>query len=110
MDGVNIMPLLSGEKDTLERNTLYWHYPHYHRGSGMKPAGAIRKGKYKLIVWYEELLMDASEPFELYNLGKDPGETNNLADEIPEKVDELKADFNKWKKEVNAQMPELRED
>ena len=75
----------------------------------MKPAGAIRKGKYKLIVWYEELLMDDSSPYELYNLKKDPGETNNLADEMPEKVEELKAAFNNRQKEVNAQMPEVRE-
>ena len=109
MDGVSIMPLLSGEKDTLERNTLYWHYPHYHRGSGMEPAGAIRKGKYKLIVWYEELLMDASEPFELYNLGKDPGETNNLADDLPEKTEALYNDFKEWQNKVNAQMPEVRQ-
>jgi uncharacterized sulfatase len=107
-DGVNIMPLLKGEKDTLSRNTLYWHYPHYHKGSGMQPAGAIRQNNYKLIVWYEELLMDAPEPFELYNLKKDPGETTNLADDLPGKTRELFKKFKKWQQDVDAQMPELR--
>ncbi|MFW5901147.1 MAG: sulfatase, partial [bacterium] len=40
LDGKNIFPVLKGEKESV-RNALYWHYPHYHGGSGMKPGGAM---------------------------------------------------------------------
>ena len=33
LDGVDIMPLLTG-KNKLNRETLYWHYPHYHPEGG----------------------------------------------------------------------------
>ena len=26
-----------------DRNILYWHYPHYQKGPGMKPASAVQK-------------------------------------------------------------------
>lgn len=87
--------------------TQYWHYPHYHRGSGMKPASAIRKGDYKLIEWHEELLK-GENAWELYNLADDMGESLNLAGDLPGKAEELRADLHRWREEVKAQMPELR--
>jgi arylsulfatase A len=107
LDGKNIFPVLKGEKESV-RNSLYWHYPHYHGGSGMKPGGAMRKGDYKLIVWYEELLMDTSDPYELYNVSQDKGETVDLTDELPGKAEEMKKEFDEWKKTVDAQMPKVR--
>ena len=47
-DGHSFLPQLRGEKSTVNRS-LFWHYPHYHHGSGMVPAGAVRDGDYKLI-------------------------------------------------------------
>jgi len=85
---------------------LYWHYPHYHAGSGMKPASALRKGKYKLIEWHEELLT-GKPAWELYDLNTDPGETRNLAHDQPEILEELRKDMNNWKEDVRAQMPVL---
>lgn len=35
VDGVSLMPLLQNEDVNLQREALYWHYPHYH-GSGEK--------------------------------------------------------------------------
>ena len=46
-DGFSLVPLLEGGK-TLNRDAIYWHFPHYH-GSGSKPGGAVRAGDYKLI-------------------------------------------------------------
>lgn len=107
LDGKNIFPVLKGEKESV-RNTLYWHYPHYHGGSGMKPGGAMRKGEYKLVVWYEELLMDSSGAYELYNIDQDMGETVDLTDELPEKAEEMKEEFEEWRESVDAQMPKVR--
>ncbi len=33
-DGVSIMPILKGEEDKLEREAIYWHYPHYGNQGG----------------------------------------------------------------------------
>lgn len=95
-DGVSIAPLLTGKKQELERENLYWHYPHYHR---TKPYGAVRHKDWKLIEFYEE------GDLELFNLAEDPNETRNLVDSQPEKTKELLGMLNKWRTDVGAQMP-----
>jgi arylsulfatase A len=95
-DGISIAPLLTGTKKVLERDTLYWHYPHYHR---TKPYGAIRKGDWKLIEFLEDGRL------ELFDLMSDPYEENDLAKTKPEKAAELLAKLKEWREEVDAQMP-----
>ncbi|MBW8040435.1 MAG: sulfatase-like hydrolase/transferase [Planctomycetes bacterium] len=104
VDGVSLIPLLTG-KGKLSRAAIYWHYPHYH-GSGNRPSGAIRAGDYKLIEWYED------KSVELYNLKTDIGEQHDLADEMPEKADQLRRMLHRWRRQMNARMPasEPRED
>ena len=97
-DGESLLPVLEGG-EWAEPRTLYWHYPHYH-GSGWKPGAAIRDGDWKLIEFWEW------DGVELYNLAEDIGEKNNLADEMPEKVTELREKLHAWQKELGAQMPE----
>jgi len=46
IDGVNILPLLTGA--TLPARTLYWHFPNY-TNQGSKPAGAVREGDWKMV-------------------------------------------------------------
>ena len=43
LDGVSLLPLLKNPEATLDREVLYWHYPHYH-ALGATPHGAIRRG------------------------------------------------------------------
>ncbi len=106
IDGINIFPaIISNEK--ISRQSLYWNYPHYHKGSWMKPACAVRSGDFKLIEWYEQKLIDKKGVYELYNLKDDPGEENNLAELMPEKLNELIGHLNKWKKDINAQEPSI---
>jgi len=95
-DGISIAALMTGEKKELERDTLYWHYPHYHR---TKPYGAVRHGNWKLIEFYED------GELELFNLAEDPNETRNLSSSEPEKSAELLEMLGNWRKEVSAQMP-----
>jgi arylsulfatase A-like enzyme len=70
LDGVSVLDGLKG-KPVVER-PLIWHFPHY-TNQGSKPAGAYRRGKWKLIEHYDV------EAIELYDLDADPGEENNLA-------------------------------
>ena len=94
VDGLSIVPLLK-QRGGLDRDTLYWHYPHYHK---TMPYGAIRDKDWKLIEFFEE------GDLELYNLEADPAESNNLAQSMPEKAQELLTKMRKWRKDVGAQM------
>jgi len=104
-DGISFFNLLTDQSYFIDRQTLYWNYPHYHEGSGMRPACAIRDGNYKLIQWHEETLLKKEGALELYDLEKDPGENNNLVKEYPEKAAELLDKLEKWKMETRAQEP-----
>jgi len=95
-DGVSLLPLLNGSAQTLERDTLYWHYPHYHR---TLPYGAIREGDWKLIEFFEEGTL------ELFNLKNDPNEKSDLAQKNPKKAQDLLKKLAAWRESVGAQMP-----
>lgn len=96
IDGVSLVPLLRGS--TLNREPLFWHYPHYGNQGG-RPAGAIRDGDWKLIQWFED------NRIELFNLREDLGEHHNLADQHPERTAELLKKLQQWQKQVNAKFP-----
>ncbi|MHC4557114.1 MAG: sulfatase [Planctomycetota bacterium] len=95
LDGESILSLLR-QAGTLKRDAIYWHYPHYHHS---RPAGAVRKGHWKLIEFYEDGRL------ELYNLQRDIGEKNNLEMKMPQKAAELQRELSEWRKSVDAKMP-----
>lgn len=92
-DGISLLPYVTGKQNTINRNTIYWHYPHFHVGP---PVSVIRKGDYKLI----EFLVDGK--LELYNVKEDIGENENLVLALPSKVKEMQEQLHAWKKNVNA--------
>ena len=100
IDGVSLVSLLRNS-GKLQRDELFWHYPHYqhYQLGGTTPYAAIRKGDFKLIEFFDDTRV------ELYDLSKDIAEQHNLAAELPEKANELRARLHSWQKEVNAQMP-----
>lgn len=98
LDGISILPVLKNEEKILDRGSIYWHYPHYHR-QGATPYSAVRNGNWKLIHIIE------SETYELYNLDEDLGEQHDVSTKNPKIVEWLKNDLNDWKKSVGAQMP-----
>lgn len=105
LDGKSLVPVFRNPEIEIHRS-LYWHYPHYHGGSGMVPAGAIRSGNWKLIEWYEKSLLDRKEtPYELYNLENDMGERVDLADSLRSVTEKLAGELRKWREDVDAQMP-----
>jgi arylsulfatase A-like enzyme len=109
LDGKSLLPLLLDPNASLNRESLIWHFPAYLQNyQGMKnssdywrttPASAIRKGDWKLIEYFED------GKLELYNLDKDIGESRNLADTYPEKLQELFSDLKAWRADYNAQIP-----
>jgi arylsulfatase A len=97
VDGKSLVPLLK-QTDEFKREALYWHYPHYHSG-GATPYGAVRSGDFKLIEFYE------GGDVELYNLKKDPGERDDLANQMPGLVLEMHRKLLQWRELTKAQMP-----
>lgn len=98
-DGASLTPLLR-QAGKLQRDSLFWHYPHYQGG---QPASAIRQGDWKLIHWIEE------DRNAMFNLAQDIGEKDNLLKNpdaaAKAKGAELRAALDAWRKSVNALMP-----
>ncbi len=97
-DGVSIMPLLRGG-DSLDREAIYWHYPHYSNQGG-SPAGAVVSGKWKLIEHFED------NRLELFDLQADLSETTNLAATQPDVAKRLLKLLQDWRDDVRAKIPE----
>jgi arylsulfatase A-like enzyme len=126
LDGANIMPLLKGESK-IERDPLFWYFPAYLQAyNGLtdesrdpefrtRPVSVIRKGDWKLLLFHEEWSLDGGKEkiatnnsVELYNLKKDIGETNNLANKEVKKRDELLDELFKLHKKTGATMVSQR--
>ncbi len=89
LDGVNLLPLLTGASNAPVHDVLFWRH---------SPAIALRKGDWKLVRQASPKASDAA--FELYNLKADRSEGRNIASEHPEVVRELRAELER----INAQM------
>jgi hypothetical protein len=93
-DGVSLVPVLRG--GTLERDALFWHYPHYSNQGG-RPGSSIRAGDHKLIEFFEDGRL------ELFDIRRDPGETRNLSADKPDLVKQLAERLRAWRQAVGAQ-------
>jgi arylsulfatase A-like enzyme len=84
-DGIDLIPVLSGAKTPGPR-TLYW--------SSAEEGGwwAVRSGDWKLVAERDRI--------ELFDLAKDPGESNDLAAMNPDQVARLTALHDAWLAEM----------
>ena len=96
VDGVNLLPLVSGGK--LRGRALYWHYPHYSNQGG-EPGSAIRYGDWKLMEFH------ADGRREMFNLREDVSEKVNLAEKHADVAKRLGAKLMAWRKDTGAVMP-----
>src|SRR6185437_2417869 len=97
-DGRSFAAALRNPQTKLDREALFWHYPHYHPG-GATPYGAVRAGDFRLVEFYED------DHVELYNLRDDIGEQRDLAQADPQQTARLRRMLGDWRKRVGAQMP-----
>ena len=81
-DGVNLVPYLSGEKDSMPHKIFYWRNGY---------SQAIRNGDWKLY------LNEKSKKEYLFNVTEDESEAHDLSKQYPEKVNALKQQLNRWK-------------
>jgi arylsulfatase A-like enzyme len=93
LDGVNLLPFLTGEKQGQPHDALYWRF-------GRQTA--IRFGDYKLVRYDANVDNSTGNrrqdvtPAKLYQLREDLGESKDLAAAMPEKVAELQAKWAAW--------------
>ncbi|HMR18910.1 MAG TPA: sulfatase [Sphingobacterium sp.] len=100
VDGKSILDIFKGKQGS-GKTVMYWHYPSETGKWVPRMCSAIRSDNFKLLYFY------ADKRTELYDLSKDPSEQNNIAASHPKKVKELMAALDKWKKEVNAEQPNV---
>jgi len=89
-DGVSFKDVLFGARTEVERDALYWHYPHNRQ------EGAVRMGDYKLIQFYK------TGKVELFNLKEDIGELNDISATNPELTKQMKNMLKRWLLETGA--------
>ena len=82
-DGVNLIPFLSGQKETAPHKALMWRWV---------SQSAIRQGDWKLL--------RGGDREYLYNLHSDLEEKNNVADEFPEVADQLRQQLTNWSQQL----------
>lgn len=109
LDGRDISPLLYGKK--FPERALFWHFPFYLQAYNpaedggrdplfrTRPGSVVRQGNWKLHEYFED------GGLELYNLDKDVGEKNNLAEKNPRKVKELHRLLVAWRERNSAPVP-----
>ena len=99
IDGLSLAKHLRSQgRQKLDRDAIFWHFPHYRHTPG--PYSIIREGDWKLIKFYEG-------PMELFDLKNDICEMKNLASVMPGKVKILEARLLAHLKSVGAKMPKL---
>jgi len=87
LDGVNLVPYLTGKNTKTPHNAIYLRKFDQNRY-------AVRSGDDKLIIPFK-----GAKP-QLYNLDTDISETNNIASQYPEKIQRLDALRLQWDAEL----------
>jgi arylsulfatase A-like enzyme len=79
LDGVDLMPYLTGAAKGPAHEALYWR---------LGPQAAVRSGRWKAV--------KAEDRWFLFDLATDPGERHDLATRRPERLRELQARWSRW--------------
>ncbi|MCM8532622.1 MAG: sulfatase [Lentisphaeraceae bacterium] len=98
LEGLDLMPLFKGASK-LDRDALYWHYPHNRPDVKYYMGSSILQGDWKLYDGHG-LINDT-----LFNLKDDPMEKKNLLSKHPELAERMRKKLKKWMKSVDAKMP-----
>jgi arylsulfatase len=82
VEGKSLLPVLEGGTRQ-GHNALYWYDPHIG-------AGAVRMRRWKLVSEGTDM------PWEFYDMVEDRTETNDLADEQPDRVRSMAKNWYEW--------------
>lgn len=98
LEGSDLMPLFKGA-GKLDRDALYWHFPHNRMEVTYYMGGTVLEGDWKFYKGYG-LIPDA-----LFNLKNDSMEKNNVIADNPKLANRLRRKLNDWLNKVSAKMP-----
>jgi len=85
LDGKNALPLLTGKGDS-PHESFFFVYRHH---------AALREGDWKIV------REQPDQPWQLFNLRNDLGETENLAAQQAEQLAKLTAEFDAWERKLS---------
>lgn len=124
LDGISLKGMLYGDETIAERPVLYWHFPGYldkpcpgGRDTlfRQRPSTVMRKGDWKLTLYYEEWMLDGgwdaretNHCVELYNLKDDMSEKHDLSSECPDVRDSLLREMLQWLEANDVDLPEVK--
>jgi arylsulfatase A-like enzyme len=91
LDGLDPTAVLAGERHS-PHEALYWFWNQGQR----QQWRAMRQANYKLVRKAD------AEPWQLYDLSQDVGETKDLAAEKPEAVLALAASYEQWRQSIES--------
>ena len=103
LDGINLLPVLTNKAEVDSERVFGWRRRDWGATGNYLRQEAYRSGDWKLIRTYKYLRnkkWSAEYNDELFNLGQDIGEVENLAEKMPQKYKEMKRGFDQWKTEV----------
>ncbi|MEZ6125218.1 MAG: sulfatase [Planctomycetaceae bacterium] len=87
LDGISIVPALRG--GTLNREAIFTYFPHAPGvPDWLPPSVSVHSGDWKLIRIFHGG-EDGTHRYQLFNLRDDVGETHNLANQFPDRVQQL---------------------
>jgi len=89
-------PLVKLQGSIATRNFTNWHHPEI-TAADFRGARAIVDNRYKLVIHDQN---DDSMKIELFDLGVDPAERNNLTDRLPEVANRLFSELRSWQASV----------
>jgi len=98
LEGLDLMPLFKGA-DRLDRDALFWHFPHNRMEVSYYMGSTILQDDWKFYQGHG-LIEDA-----LFNLKEDPLEKENVLKENPELATTLNRKLNRWLNDISAKMP-----
>ncbi len=115
VDGISFAPSFGNPEWNPDRE-LIWHFPYYHPERGFAkaqteigvsdfavsrtlPQSAIRRGKHKLLTFYED------DRIELYDLSSDISEQHDLSQSKPKITMDLKEKLDRQLSNMNARFP-----
>ena len=90
LDGVNLLPFLTGKTQQPPHDNLFWRYGEQN---------AIRQGDWKLVSALDTTVTPPLLRTGLYDVVRDAAEMHDLSAEQPEKVKELQALWAEWNKQ-----------
>ncbi|MBN1290858.1 MAG: arylsulfatase [Candidatus Latescibacteria bacterium] len=109
IDGVDLMPVLTGPDTYWPDRTLYAQWHRGDEGILYRQVAAVSQ-RYKLVqprnfeqdIDMDRNVRDALENLELYDLQNDPAESQNIAGQHPTIVREMLAGYERWFADVSA--------